>query len=69
MADNHRGQGIHDIFVTLQKVIADLAELKAKYEDHRHSVAGAASIGTAPSIQAAAAGETASSVTLTASSD
>jgi hypothetical protein len=69
MSDNKRGQGRDDLFITLKKVVADLAEFKAKYEDHRHSVAGIAGTGTAPSTGAGAAAATASTISLTASSD
>jgi phage I-like protein len=43
--------------------ITVLDDLKAKYEDHRHSVAGAAAVGTKPSTAGAAAAATASTVT------
>ena len=45
-----------------------LADFKTKYEAHRHSVAGAASTGTAPSTAAATAGTTASTLTDTSGS-
>jgi hypothetical protein len=51
---------IHDDHATMKTVLDDI---KAKYEAHRHSVAGAASIGTAPSTEAATAGATASEIT------
>ena len=66
-----------DAFLTdikAQKVIIDelvddhatlktmLDDIKAKYEAHRHSVAGAAGTGTAPSTGAAAAEATASTI-------
>ena len=58
-----------DDHATLKTMLDDI---KAKYEDHRHSVAGAASTGTKPSTTGAAAEATASTIaqniaTLTAS--
>ena len=52
---------LYDMLVALKN---DLAEIKAKYENHRHSVAGAEGTGTAPSTGAAAADETASIINL-----
>jgi hypothetical protein len=43
--------------------ITVLNDLKAKYEDHRHSAVGAASVGTKPSTTGATAEATASTVT------
>lgn len=37
-------------------------DLKTKYEDHRHTVAGAASVGTKPSTVGATAGAVASTL-------
>jgi hypothetical protein len=53
---------LYDILVAIK---TDLEEIKAKYEDHRHSLAGAANTGTAPSTSAQAAGSVASTITLT----
>jgi len=44
-----------------------LADVKAKYEDHRHSVAGAASTGTKPSTVGATAGAVASTISAVSS--
>jgi hypothetical protein len=44
-------------------LITVLNDFKAKYEDHRHSAVGAASVGTKPSTAGAAAAATASTVT------
>lgn len=69
MAKNARGQGRDRVFEVLQSIVADLtsiraelADIKAKYDDHRHSVAGAAGVGTKPSTAGAAADTTASTV-------
>jgi hypothetical protein len=66
---NKRGQGLDSIFDAIKAIKTDLDDLKAKYEDHRHSVAGAASTGTAPSTSAAAAEATASTVTVSLTSE
>ena len=68
-ADNHRGQGLDDIFITQQKLVADLLAVKTAFLDHRHSVAGDTDNGTAPSTSGETAGATASTITLTASSE
>ncbi|MFA5543107.1 MAG: hypothetical protein WDA47_04990 [Bacilli bacterium] len=57
------GQG--ELYEYLLQIKTDLEEFKAKYEAHRHSVAGAASTGTGPSTAAGAAGATKSEITLT----
>lgn len=59
------GFGKGDFYTLLTQIKADLEDFKAKYEVHRHSVAGAETTGTAPSTTAAAAGETISTITLT----
>jgi hypothetical protein len=56
-----------ELYLLLLAIKADLEEIKAKYEDHRHSLAGAANTGTAPSTSAQAAGVTASTMDLTIS--
>jgi hypothetical protein len=54
-----------ELYLLLLAIKADLEEIKAKYEDHRHSAVGAASTGTAPSTAADTAEATASEITLT----
>jgi len=46
-------------------LVTQLGDISDKYAAHRHSVAGAASTGTAPSTEAAAAGATASTIAKT----
>lgn len=69
MSKNHLGQKQDDVFLSLKAITADLAtiktelaDVKAKYDDHRHSVAGGAGVGTKPSTAGAAAEATASTV-------
>ena len=63
----HIGEGFGkgELYLLLLEIKADLAEIKAKYETHRHSVAGASGVGTAPSTGAAAAEATVSTINLT----
>ena len=61
------GFGRGELQTLLLAIQTDLAEIKAKYEDHRHSVAGNANVGTAPSTSAQAAGTVASVLTATLS--
>ena len=63
----HIGEGFGkgELYLLLLGIKADLAEIKAKYETHRHSVAGASGVGTAPSTEATTAGVTASTINLT----
>jgi len=63
--------------ITAQKVIIDelildhailvtqLGDISDKYAAHRHSVAGASGVGTAPSTEATTAGATASTIAKT----
>ena len=54
-----------EIYTLLLGVKADLLAIKTAFLAHRHSVAGAANTGTAPSTEAETAGATASTITLT----
>ena len=53
---------IHDDHATLKTMLDDI---KAKHENHRHSVAGASGVGTAPSTEATTAEATVSTINLT----
>lgn len=69
MSKNMRGQGRDSVFLILKAITADLTAVRAslvdiqtKYAAHRHSVAGATGVGTAPSTTAAAAEAVASTI-------
>jgi len=59
------GVGKGELYTMLTQIKVDLNTLSAAFLAHRHSVAGAASTGTAPSTEAAAAGATASTADIT----
>ena len=52
------------LYDVLVDIATDLAEIKAKYENHRHGNAGAAGTGKAPTATGAAAADTASEITV-----
>ncbi len=60
-----RSLGHQNLRDVLNSIADDLADLKAKYEAHRHSAVGAAGVGTAPSTLAAPAAAVASTIIVT----